>query len=95
MRGFESARPEAISPPLGAFELGPLEPRLVKMRPQIKLMPLQNVEDGFGEPDQPFIQVLLGKLSNTILRIFFRWGGPLPFTGRSAKKSDNRFTNKG
>ena len=70
MRGFESARPEAISPQLGAFELGPLEPRLVKMRPQIKLMPLQNVEDGFGEPDQPFIQVLLGKPSNTILRIF-------------------------
>ena len=57
MRGFESARPEAISPPLGAFELGPLEPRLVKMRPQIKLMPLQNIEDGFGEPEQPFIQV--------------------------------------
>ena len=70
MRGFESARPEAISPPLGAFELGPLEPRLVKTRPQIKLMPLQNIEDGFGEPEQPFIQVLLGKPSNTILRIF-------------------------
>ena len=57
MRGFESARPEVISPPLGAFELGHLEPRLVRTRPQIKLVPLQNIEDGFGEPEQPFIQV--------------------------------------
>ena len=75
MRGFESARPEAISASLGAFELGPLEPRLVRTRPQIKLMPLQNIEDGFGEPEQPFIQVLLGKLSNTILRIFLALKG--------------------